>query len=78
MAAGIAIAAGLLVRDMLLQFLPGTQIAVILARVPSCVRSEVSIYLVYLALARLFGIRELARLQRLLLRRWRSRQPALR
>ncbi len=73
-AAALAIGAGLWVRELLFQFLPGMHVAVLLTR--ATVLCAVGIG-VYLALARLFGIRELASLQRLLLRRLGSRRPAL-
>jgi putative peptidoglycan lipid II flippase len=75
LAAAIAIGIGLAVRVLLLQSLPGTQITVILARATVlCVVGGG----IYLALARLFGIRELARFERMLVRRLRLRRPTLR
>ncbi|HLN08428.1 MAG TPA: lipid II flippase MurJ, partial [Xanthobacteraceae bacterium] len=65
-AAGIAIGLGLGLRVLLLQFLPGMQLAVILTRATVLCSVGVGIYL---AVARLLGIGELARLERLLLRR---------
>jgi len=70
-AAAIAIGTGLWVRDLLLQFLPGMHFVVILTR--ATILCSVGIG-VYLAMARVFGIRELARLQRLLSRRLGSRR----
>jgi putative peptidoglycan lipid II flippase len=72
-AAGFAIGAGLWIRSLLLQFLPGMQIAVILTR--ATVLCGVGIG-VYLALAQLFGIRELDKLRRMLLRRLALQRPA--
>jgi putative peptidoglycan lipid II flippase len=75
LAAAIAIGIGLAVRVLLLKSLPGADIAVILVRATAlCVVGGG----VYLALARLFGIRELARFERMLLRRLRLRRPTLR
>jgi putative peptidoglycan lipid II flippase len=74
-AAGIAIGIGLAVRAALLQSLPGTGLTAIFVRatVLCAIGSGV-----YLALARLFGIRELATFERMLLRRLKLRRPALR
>lgn len=66
LAAAVAIGAGLWVRNQLLQFLPGMHVAVAFTRATVLCGVGIGIYL---ALARLFGIRELGRLQRLLLRR---------
>jgi putative peptidoglycan lipid II flippase len=73
-AAGIAIYAGLWVRDLLVRILPGMQVGIILTRAGLLCAFGIA---VYLALARLFGISELATLQRLLLRRLGSRRPVL-
>jgi peptidoglycan biosynthesis protein MviN/MurJ (putative lipid II flippase) len=66
---------GLAVRARLVEWLPGTEITVILVRATVlCVVGGG----IYLALARLFGIRELASFERMLLRRLRLRRPTLR
>jgi putative peptidoglycan lipid II flippase len=71
-AAGAAIGIGLGVRALLLQILPGIQLAAILMRSTVLCTAGVGLYL---ALARLFGIRELARLELMLLRRIGIRPP---
>jgi putative peptidoglycan lipid II flippase len=74
-AAGIAIGIGLAVRAALLQSLPGTDLAAILLRAAAlCAVGGGA----YLALAQLFGIRELATFERMLLRRLKLRRPTLR
>ena len=65
-ATGLAIGAGLYLRYLLLQFLPGMQILAILMRATVLCAFGIAIYL---AVARLLGVTELARLQRLLSRR---------
>ena len=65
-ATGLAIGAGLYLRYLLLQFLPGLQILAILMRATVLCAFGIAIYL---AVARLLGVTELARLQRLLSRR---------
>jgi putative peptidoglycan lipid II flippase len=70
-AAGIAISLGLGVRPLLLRFLPGTNLAFILTR--ATVLCAVGLC-IYVALARLFGIRELAKFERILLSRLRIRR----
>ena len=65
-ATGVAIGAGLYVRYLLLQFLPGMQVLAIFTR--TTVLCAVGI-VIYLAVARLLGVTELARLQRLLSRK---------
>ena len=65
-ATGLAIGAGLYLRYLLLQFLPGLQILAILMRATVLCAFGTGIYL---AVARLLGVTELARLQRLLSRR---------
>ena len=65
-ATGLAIGAGLYLRYLLLQFLPGMQILAILMRATVLCAFGTAIYL---AVARLLGVTELARLQRLLCRR---------
>jgi putative peptidoglycan lipid II flippase len=65
-AAGIAVGAGLGVRILLLEFLPGVHLAVILTRAAVLCAVGVGIYL---ALAQLFGVRELAKLHDILRRR---------
>ena len=65
-ATGVAIGAGLYVRYLLLQFLPGMQVLAIFMR--TTVLCAVGI-VIYLAVARLLGVTELARLQRLLSRK---------
>ena len=65
-ATGLAIGAGLHLRYLLLQFLPGMQILAILMRATVLCAFGTAIYL---AVARLLGVTELARLQRLLSRR---------
>jgi putative peptidoglycan lipid II flippase len=72
-AAAIAIGIGLAVRALLLQFLPGSHLAVILVR--AAVLATVGLG-IYLAVARLFGIREFAKLERMVVRRVRLRQPS--
>jgi putative peptidoglycan lipid II flippase len=75
MAAGIAIGIGLALRAALLQSLPGASFPTIFLRgTVLCVVGSG----VYLVLAQLFGIRELATFERMLLRRLKLRQPALR
>jgi putative peptidoglycan lipid II flippase len=74
LAAAIAIGIGLAVRVPLLRVLPGAEITVILVRATVLCAVGVGIYL---ALARLFGIRELARFERMLVRRLRLRRPTL-
>jgi putative peptidoglycan lipid II flippase len=74
-AAGIAIGIGLAVRAALLQSLPGTDLAAILLRAAAlCAVGGGA----YLALAQLFGIRELATFERMLLRHLKLRRPTLR
>ena len=65
-ATGLAIGAGLYLRYSLLQFLPGMQILAILLRATVLCAFGIAIYLI---VARLLGVTELARLQRLLSRR---------
>jgi putative peptidoglycan lipid II flippase len=65
-ATGLAIGAGLYLRYLLLQFLPGMQILAILLRATVLCAFGIAIYLI---VARLLGVTELARLQRLLSRR---------
>ena len=65
-ATGLAIGAGLYLRYLLLQFLPGMQILAILMRATVLCAFGTAIYL---AVARLLGVTELATLQRLLCRR---------
>ena len=65
-ATGLAIGTGLYLRYLLLQFLPGMQISAILMRATLLCAFGIAIYL---AVARLLGVTELARLQRLLSRR---------
>ncbi len=65
-ATGVAIGAGLYLRYLLLQFLPGMQVLAIFIR--TSVLCAVGI-VIYLAVARLLGVTELARLQRLLSRK---------
>src|SRR5262249_20963989 len=74
-AAGIAIGIGVAVRAALLRSPPGTGLAAffVSATVPCAIGSGV-----YLALAQLFGIRELATFERMLLRRLKLRRPPLR
>jgi putative peptidoglycan lipid II flippase len=67
-AAGIAIGVGLRVRIFLLQFLPGMHLDVILMRASILCVIAIGIYL---GLARLFGIKELAELKRLVMGRLR-------
>jgi putative peptidoglycan lipid II flippase len=71
-AAGIAIGVGLRVRIFLFQFLPGMHLGVMLMRASILCVIGVGIYL---GLARLFGISELAELKRLLIRRLRLQRP---
>jgi len=73
-AAAIAISAGLWVRDLLFQLLPGMHVVTILIRATLLCTVGIGIYL---ALAQLFGISELASLERLLLRRLGPRRRAL-
>jgi putative peptidoglycan lipid II flippase len=63
-AAGIAIGVGLGMRVLLVQFLPGMNLGEVLTRATVLCVVGVGIYL---ALARLLGIRELAQLERILL-----------
>ena len=63
---GEAVGAGLYLRYLLLQFLPGSQILSILKRIAVLCTVGIAIYL---AVARLLGVTELARLQRLLSRK---------
>ena len=72
MATAIAIGAGLWLRDLLLQVLPGMILMTILMRATILCTVGIGIYL---ALAQLFGIRELARLQQLLMRRLNTQRP---
>ena len=65
-ATGLAIGAGLYLRYLLLQFLPGMQILAILLRATVLCAFGIAIYLI---VARLLGVTELARLQRLLSRK---------
>jgi putative peptidoglycan lipid II flippase len=65
-ATGLAIGAGLYLRYLLLQCLPGMQILAILLRATVLCAFGIAIYLI---VARLLGVAELARLQRLLSRR---------
>jgi putative peptidoglycan lipid II flippase len=72
-AAGIATGVGLGVRVLLLQFLPGMDLTVVIGRTTVLCAIGLGIYL---ACARFFGIDELAKLERMLLRKfkfWRSR-----
>jgi putative peptidoglycan lipid II flippase len=71
-AAGLAIGVGLGLRALLLQFLPGMHLALILIRATVLCSLGLGIYF---ALAQFFGIGELARFERLLLRRLRLRKP---
>ncbi len=73
-AAAIAISAGLWVRDLLFQLLPGMHVVTILIRATLLCTVGIGIYL---ALAQLFGISELASLERLLLRRLGPRRRPL-
>jgi putative peptidoglycan lipid II flippase len=70
-AAGIAIGAGLGVRLLLLQLLPGMDLTVLIVRATVLCAIGVGIYL---ACARFFGIDELAKLERILLRKFKFRQ----
>jgi putative peptidoglycan lipid II flippase len=75
-AAAVAIVAGLGLRALLLQWLPLTYLPALLLRATLLSAVGLSIYL---ALARLFGIRELDALQQMLLgrlgiRRWAARE----
>jgi putative peptidoglycan lipid II flippase len=72
-AAGVAIGVGLGARIVLLQYLPGTHLAVILIRATALCAIGVGIYL---AMARLFGIRELAALERAVWGRLKLKRPA--
>jgi putative peptidoglycan lipid II flippase len=72
LAAGIAIVLGLAVRTALLRWLPGVDLPVILVRATVLCTVGSAIYL---SVARLFGIRELERFERMSLRRLRFRQP---
>jgi len=63
---GVAIGAGLYVRYLLLQLLPGMQMLAILTRSIALCAVGISIYL---AVARILGISEFATLQRLLSRK---------
>jgi len=70
-AAAVATGIGLLARVLLLQFLPGISLAIILMRATALCVLGVSIYL---TLARLFGVRELAEIEGMLLRRLKLRR----
>jgi putative peptidoglycan lipid II flippase len=72
LAAGIAIGVGLAVRAFLVKLLPGTGIVEILVRGTVLCAGGTGLYLV---LARLFGIRELAKFERMLVRRLKIRRP---
>jgi putative peptidoglycan lipid II flippase len=72
-AAGIAIGVGLRVRIFLFQFLPGMHLGVMLMRASILCVIGVGIYL---GLAQLFGISELAELKRLVMRRLRFQRPS--
>jgi putative peptidoglycan lipid II flippase len=74
-AAGIAIGIGLAVRAALLQSLPAVTLPAIFLRATVLCAIGGG---VYLALAQLFGIRELATFERMLLRRLKLRRPTLR
>jgi putative peptidoglycan lipid II flippase len=71
-AAGIAIGIGLAVRMALLKWMPGTAPVAILVRATVLCAVGGGIYL---AVARLFGIRELAKFERMLLRRLKLGRP---
>jgi hypothetical protein len=73
-AAGIAIVIGLAVRFALLQSLPEVNLPAIFLRATVLCTIGGG---VYLALAQLFGIRELATFERMLLRRLKLRRPTL-
>ena len=70
-AAGIATGGGLGVRVLLLQFLPGMDLMVLIGRATVLCAIGLGIYLVC---ARLFGIDEVAKLERMLLRKLKFRQ----
>jgi putative peptidoglycan lipid II flippase len=70
-AAGIAIGVGLGVRLLLLQVLPGTDLTVLIVR--AIVLCVIGLG-IYLACARFFGIDELAKVERILLRKLKFRQ----
>ena len=74
-AAGIAIGIGLIVRAAFLQLLPGAGLTAIAVRAAALCAVGGGIYL---ALAQLFGIHELATFERMLLRRLKLRRPTLR
>lgn len=69
-AAAVAIGIGLLARVLLLQFLPGLHLATILMRATALCVLGIGIYV---ALARLFGVHEVAEIERMLLRRIKLR-----
>ena len=71
-AAGIAIGVGLGVRVLLVQFLPGMGLTVLVVRASMLCAVGLGIYL---ACARCFGVDELAKLERMLLRKLKFRQP---
>jgi len=65
-AAAVAVGVGLGLRVLLLQLLPGVHLMAILARATTLCAVGVGLYV---ALARLFGVRELAEVQGIVLRR---------
>ncbi len=71
-AAGIAIGIGLGVRALLFEALPGMGAAEVLTRIAALCTVGIA---AYAGLARLFGVAELAELERLLMRRFRLRAP---
>jgi putative peptidoglycan lipid II flippase len=71
-AAGIAIAIGLGMRVLLLEFLPGMDLTLLVVRAAVLCAIGLGIYL---ACARFLGIDELAKLERILLRKLEFRQP---
>jgi putative peptidoglycan lipid II flippase len=72
-ATAIAIAAGLALRIWLVEELPGVHLPTVLMRASLLCATSLG---VYLAMARLFGISEIGRLERMLLRKLRLRRPA--
>jgi putative peptidoglycan lipid II flippase len=72
-AAGVAIATGALLRALLMHAMPGTYLPVVIMR--AVVLSVFGLG-VYFAVARILGIREMDRLERLLLRRLSLSRPA--
>ena len=72
-AAGVAIGVGLGVRVLLLEFLPGVHLIEILIRATVLCAVGIATYVI---LARILGVRELAEIEGMLLRRLKLRPPS--